>query len=67
MPDSVTSMPAVAEKEQVFVPSAAWATVTVFVYSVLVWFPEREAVKLNVYLVPLMVRLPDLLALELMV
>ena len=67
MPDSVTSIPQVAENEQVFVPSALCATVTVFVYSVFVWLPESAAVKLKLYFVPLMVRLPDLLALELMV
>ena len=60
-------MPQVALKEQVFVPFALCDTVTVFVNSVLVWFPDRDAVKLKVYFVPLMVRLPDLLALELMV
>ena len=60
-------MPQVAEKEQVFVPSAACATVTVLVYIVLVWLPDSDAVKLNVYSVPLIVRLPLLDALELMV
>ena len=60
-------MPQVAEKEQVFVPSAAWETVTVLVNKVFVWLPDRDAVKLKVYFVPLMVRLPDLLAVELMV
>ena len=60
-------MPQVAEKEQVFVPSALWATVTVLVNSVFVWLPDREAVKVKVYFVPLMVRLPDFVALELMV
>ena len=67
MPDSVTLIPQVAEKEQVFVPFAEWATVTVFVYSVFVWLPDKDAVKLKVYFVPLMVRLPDLLADELIV
>lgn len=60
-------MPQVAENEHVFVPFAACEIVTGLVNSVLVWFPFSAAVKLNVYLVPLMVRLPDLLALELMV
>ena len=67
MPDSVTSIPQVAEKEQVFVPSAAWETVTVLVYRVFVWLPDSAAVKLKVYFVPLMVRLPLFDALELMV
>ena len=60
-------MPHVALKEQVFEPSALWATVTVLVYRVLVWLPDRPAVKLNVYLVPFMVTLPDLEAVELIV
>ena len=60
-------IPQVAEKAQVFVPSELCGIVTVFVYSVLVWLPDKAAVKLKVYFVPLMVRLPDLLALELIV
>ena len=60
-------MPQVAEKEQVFVPSELCATVTVLVNSVFVWLPDSDAVKLNVYFVPLIVSDPDLLALELMV
>jgi hypothetical protein len=60
-------MPAVAEKAQVFVPSALWATLTVFVYMVFVCDPDSAAVNVNVYFVPLMVRFPLLLALELMV
>ena len=64
---STELMPQVVEKAQVFVPSDAWATVTVFVYRVFVWLPESAAVKENVYLVPLMVTLPDFVALELIV
>ena len=63
----MTLMPQVAEKAQVFVPSALWETVTVFVYSVLVWLPDKAAEKLKVYFVPLIVKEPDFDAVELMV
>jgi hypothetical protein len=60
-------MPQVAEKAHVFVPFAACATVTVFVYRVLVWLPDSAAENVKLYFVPLMVRLPLLLALDTMV
>ena len=63
----VTAMPAVQAKAQVFVPSALWATATCFWKMVFVWLPERAAVNVKVYLVPLMVRLPFFVTLELMV
>jgi hypothetical protein len=67
VPDSVTLIPHVAEKEHVFVPSEAWEMVTVLVYSVFVWLPDSEAVKLKLYFVPLIVSDPLLLAVLFMV
>ena len=40
---------------------------TVFVYSVFVWLPLSAAVKVKLYFVPFMVKLPDFDALELIV
>ena len=60
-------MPQVAEKAQVFVPFVACGTLTCFWKIVLIWLPERAAENVKLYVVPLMVRLPLLLALETMV
>jgi hypothetical protein len=63
----VTLIPAVAEKEQVFVPSELWEMVTGFEKIVFVWLPDSAAENVKLYFVPLMVKVPFFVALELMV
>ena len=60
-------MPQVVENAHVLLPSASCATVTVFVKIVFVWFPDKAALKVKLYEVPLMVKVPDLDAVLLMV